>query len=191
MSIPSKVYFCEKCDYTSSNLSLWAEYNYYLINDTKVTLKKELHWCVDCNKFTPCESFEDLESVESKIAETIDMLNKYDKPLKLITSFIIPSVRWNKQFLMNSLLDHIERVKLIKLRKGSERCLCCGSQNLIPFEDNAKLIPKTWPESYSGNEPTGFVHPNCGGRIRARSSNSRFTLSISEVAYNQDGFRIE
>jgi len=75
-------------------------------------------------------------------------------------------------------------------RKGTERCLECGSQDIQEFRNQAKLTPELWPGSYKGDEATGFTHPGCGGNIRVKGSDIRFIMKIKDLPYSPDGTRL-
>jgi len=49
MSVPSKTYYCDKCDYQSEDLCLMGDF-YYRIGTLTIPLQRKLAWCNTCSR---------------------------------------------------------------------------------------------------------------------------------------------
>ena len=70
-------------------------------------------------------------------------------------------------------------------RRGSERCLRCGSTDHQPFNNAMQPDQEL---NYSGTQPTGFIHPGCGGTIQFKGDGMRFAMAFrSKKVYSTEG----
>ena len=63
-------------------------------------------------------------------------------------------------------------------RQGTERCLKCGHQSATPFEGviNTSL---TIDGVLERRNPTGVLHPGCGGELFAEGGGMRFSVRLA------------
>ncbi|EEB77579.1 hypothetical protein GPB2148_1312 [marine gamma proteobacterium HTCC2148] len=183
--MPSTNLVCDKCGFQGSAAVVWGDFR-YVDGDREIPVSRTLGWCADCSNFVPMEDF----------AVKDELLSEIDETLKPLT---VRAKRWASFSLFRRTrqdrLDEVERLAaliaylaLIGERKGSERCLQCGSVNVEQFNGNYSDL-----DPYSSNQTaihTGFFHPGCGGEFLASINPIRFHLRFEPKFYSADGYRL-
>ena len=175
---------CEKCDFHGSTTTVWGNFK-YIENKNELHLTRTLGWCFDCQCFVPIEDFSNIDEVIAKIETlTSELKSDYEKWLSFLFSIL---TRKNTIDRINEISELAKRLSFIRQRKGSEKCLACGSSNIKPFDGDYSLEFEVMEGLFQGSKRTGFNHPDCGGEIIASSSDMRLNMSFTPRHYNPDG----
>ena len=184
MSMPSINLDCEKCDFHGSTSTVWGDFK-YIENKNEFHLTRTLGWCFDCQRFVPIEDFSNIDEVIAEIGTlTAELKSDYEKWLSFLFSIF---TRKHTIGRVDEISDLAKRLSLIRQRKGSEKCLACGSSNIKPFDGDYSLEFEVMEGLVQGSKRTGFTHPDCGGEIIASSSGMRLNMRFSPRYYNFDG----
>ena len=183
MSFTYVIFDCDKCDFQGNSTITWGDFKY--VNEGKETnVNRDLGWCFECNKLVPIEDFSDSDRV-------IDLIELTTKELegKANNKFSISfSKRDGKVYLINEILEYSQRLKFIRERIGSEKCLMCGSMEIKPFDGDYSFEPKEYMKRpFNSTKNTGFIHPGCGGGIIAKYNPVRINLESLSRYYSIDG----
>ncbi len=184
MSVPSKILTCDRCGYTKPMLFDSVDYS-YLIGRKEVFMGTELGWCHDCDSFRTIEQFD---------ADMYwDRIIRLRKEIKRLKALLVP---WRKRKLISSLQAAIDKntqlLYILAKRKGAEKCLECGSTNVMPFDGDCTLKLDIGPYVYVGEKATGFIHPGCGGEFIVTPSPVRINTSgsRSRIYYDIEGNKL-
>ena len=173
---------CEKCGHQSDSSVVWGEF-VYLDGDEELLINRRLSWCYDCDNFVPAEDFEDINKLISESKSNLEViLNDLLKPFRLL-------FRKNSKEHLKSKVDkvgqNLKRFEIISNRRGTERCLHCGSMNIERNEIEYKL------NSEHGDkidlQYTLFFHPKCGGEYIATRSPMMINTNPPKRIYNMNG----
>jgi hypothetical protein len=186
MSIASINFDCNKCDYSSSNLSLYNNYKYVIGGSTVKYLSCKLGWCNNCKGIVAVEDFGDCNTDYEEIRDLADYLISGYNGNRVITSDDFKEDCLDK---LHKILELNEHIRFRNLRKDTEKCLSCGSEDILPFNADYKLEYNSWLRQYLGKKKTGFLHPNCGGEIIASGSGHCYALSRNPKYYNWNGIQ--
>lgn len=188
MSMPCTILYCDTCDYQRHNTALWGDYA-YLSEGVEVPLERVLAWCHKCKSFSAIEDFTNLNGCVSHLTKSIRSLEVPEGALAALANVLIPARRKaNAEAIRNAQTCSL-RVDLIRARKGSERCLECGSTEWAAFGDDATRAVNS--VGSSGEQRTGFIHPECGGEIIAKPYPWRLNCAFQPQRYEFDGTRTE
>jgi len=184
MSMPFINLDCDKCDFHGSSMTTWGDFR-YIANKSELNINRLLGWCFNCKKLAPVEDFSDIDEVIAEIGElTTDLKSDYEKWLSYL--FLILT-RKHTVYRINEISDLTKRLHLIRQRKGSEKCLTCGSENIKIFDGDYSLEYEVMEGVFQGTKHTGFIHPECGGEIIASSNAMRLNMKFTPQCYNFDG----
>ncbi|NOH79499.1 hypothetical protein F0231_07060 [Vibrio sp. RE86] len=182
MSVPSTILTCDRCGFSSSTSRGSGNYK-YLIEGKEVYVSKMLGWCQDCNNFQAIEHF-DADRPWNEIIECREEIER-------LKSRYLP---WKNRRYIRYQQDTIEQntqlLYVFAKRKGSEKCLTCGSQKIIPFDGDCSLKLDAEAYVYTGEKPTGFKHPGCGGEFVATPAEVRLSLRRATVYYDIAGNKL-
>ena len=186
MSFPFTNLECDKCGFRGSDGVVYGVFR-YVAGDSEIPIRRTLGWCSDCRKFAAIEDFNDKEEVVAEIAKIQNELRTNTQKRLSISLF---SNR-HKQRLnrLEQLPGLIKRLALIEKRKGREKCLSCGSDNVSRFDGGYSQI-----DPFASDQDaihTGYMHPGCGGEFLATASPMRFFIKYEAKFYSVDGDRIE
>lgn len=185
MSLPDITLRCDRCDLAGAVYGALHDLA-YVIDGHDVPMSIGLGCCNGCNSIGRImERFDDALSIEIEIHEAQ-------------AAYLNHAVRfWNRWFSkrrLHELATHVRalelRQNLIAERKGSERCILCGSHAVTRFSGKYDLPLDETGGFFEGRRPTGFIHPGCGGEIWAQGSDVRFFHRTSAYRFNADGQRI-
>ncbi len=193
MSMPCAIFCCDTCDFQRYNTVLWGNYA-YLIDGVKVSLNRQLAWCLECNSFAAVEDFSDLGERVSALtravkSHTASMQNR--SVFTLLAEAVFPYRRRESTRAIQELEQLAFRIDLIRARKGQERCLKCGSTDWIPFGEEAINGVRAVGARSDAPQKTGFKHPGCGGEILAKPNPWRSNMAFTPLRYGPDGGRID
>lgn len=182
MSVPSKILTCDKCGLRSPMSRSSGNFK-YLIGRNEVTVSSALGWCHDCNDFQAIEHF-DAERHWDEILEC-------RKEIARLESLLFP---WKKRRLIRYQQAQIEAstqmLYVFAKRKGTEKCLECGSTHVVPFDGDCSLKLDLGAYVYIGEKSTGFFHPGCGGEFVATPSKVRLNTRFNPTFYDIEGNRL-
>lgn len=187
MSVPHANITCNKCDFASNTLVANGLY-YYIDGTEKYDLRSQIGWCQECKTLVPMEDFSDAEECREEIIRSYSLIeSSIHKPLRLLIS---GNRRGISKISLDKILESSKRLYVISARKGTERCLTCGSYNVKPFDGDCELELDRRNFVYTGVKRTGFVHPECGGELIATGSPARFSYRYEEKLYALDGTKL-
>ncbi len=189
MSMPTYDLICSRCDYQSSSMVTWGRF-VYEDGNSAFPCKHQLGWCENCAGFVPMEAFDASDQEFQEIESSHDWLRRYsDSAWQHFLNWLIPSRRKWLTRQHDRLEGAIKVMKLSMKRKGTERCLDCGSRNVVPFRGN---IGVTLADNFvfAGSSNTGFIHPHCGGEFIAKGSGTRYLVRFTTRRYDTEGERI-
>jgi hypothetical protein len=133
---------------------------------------------------------EDFSIKDELLAEIAVALKPITVRMKRWASFaLFKRTRQDRLNELERLSGLIANLALIGERKGSERCLRCGSVNVERFDGSYSK-----PNSYASRgttDNTGFYHPGCGGEFLASINPIRFNLIFEPRFYSLNGDRLD
>jgi len=176
---------CDKCGATGSTSATWGEYA-YIDGGEEYSVNRILGWCPDCANCVPLEEFGDEERLITGLMEAVQDTGGYLR--KRIVLFLSKSSVQRRNYTLNKLEEMTWRLSLIRERKGTEKCLRCGSSNAQEFSGGIP-VHKSWSHD-PDIAATGFKHPGCGGEFIAIPNPVRLSLVITPNYYTVDGDRI-
>lgn len=171
---------CDKCNFRSSSNRLWGRYVYELPDGEWLTIPRSAGWCYDCQNIQPVEtlSIEELKIKDhgnnnlqkersikeyGTIKSILSLFGFYRSPMKKELKDVVPDV-------------DILRRKFSSLRQDPAKCLICGQVNVTVI----KLISER-------EGPLALSHPNCGGKLYVRESNTSFHCKFASRVYDIQG----
>ena len=177
---------CDKCGHQSDSSVVWGQF-VYLDGDKELSINRRLSWCHDCENFVPVEDFEDINKLISESKSSLEVIsNELLKPFRLLfrkTS----KVHWKNH--IDKFEQNIKRFEIISNRRGTEKCLHCGSMDIERSEIEYKL------HSDEGDNIdflyTLFFHPKCGGEYIATRSSIMINTNPPKRIYNLNGKLLE
>lgn len=186
MSMPSTDLTCSKCGLRGSNAVVWGDFR-YIEGDREIPLSRTLGWCADCCKFVPMEDFAIKDRLLAEIEEILRPIK--ERVNQRVSFSLLSGTRQHRLNEIDRLSTLVEQLVLIGDRKGSERCLKCGSVSVERFDgDYTGLDPY---ESGEKTVNTGYYHPGCGGEFLASISPIRFNIIFEPRFYSKDGHRLD
>ena len=173
MSVPIVTFECTGCDLRGGNSAAFGRYQYRDATGV-VPLSQALGICDDCRGFRAIESFGDAGKVRGEIL--------------LGWIFVVLSrLRILKDEAPEDTAEELAglygRLRLIRKRKGDERCLTCGGRNVVPFTGKYKHSVR----GCDHESKTGFIHPKCGGEILYKADGSRMAFAFEVRTYSLEG----
>ncbi len=185
MSMPTIHLNCDKCGYSVSTTVICGSYS-YLVNEIKIPLKRKLGWCNCCNSFSAIEYFND--DLFEEIINCRDHLEELQS--RWILNCLSSSRRKEINSYQKKLIEVSLRLHIISERKGDEKCLSCGSNDILLFDGDYSLEYDIIDGLYKGTKKTGFIHPNCGGEFIAIPSSYRIIMGFTPKYYDKYGILI-
>lgn len=180
MSVPVRVFECNKCEQAWSLTRLLGRFM-YLHKNKEIPLECECGWCYSCKSMQPIEDFSDLPELPVKLEELHNRLNALPGLVPFEFFFdIFPNVRRDRQnerdrersSIALKISNYSYRLEFLKERQGAESCLTCGSKGVLIFPDR---------------DPKDFKHPNCGGELVLKKRNYRVMMILKNKLYDIDG----
>jgi len=178
MSMPTTDFKCDACNFQSSSTVIWGSSHYLDESNAEVNLEKILGWCCECQSIAPIECFDDELLIITKIIEHSQHLQP---SFAHIIKWVFSGEYRNHLGSINRLN---KRLSIIKLRKGKECCLNCGSQNVDTiFQGNKQA------SSINSSET---LHPGCKshGKLNAQPG-LNINMSLSPRFYDLNGEEID
>ena len=159
---------------------------YYVDQGSELKVDREIGRCCGCNSLTAIESFTNsTKLIQKHDKQTQDLKAEYRSIWRyLIQSFF----RKQKIDNANSLAGIAKKLYLNNIRKGTEKCLSCGSMKIIPFGCDYSLEYDVI--LHTGTKDTGFKHPDCGGQIIEEPNPIRFNVQHEYKFSSLNGVRI-
>ena len=181
MSMPCIDLECERCDFKDNDMVTWGRYK-YLDGENEYWANRCLGWCSDCKKLAPIEDFSDADEVVKKLEETPNELKGFYGKGRL---FRLLNIFRSRIHHIEQLPELAKRLNIISSRKGTEKCLDCGSAGVKKFDGDYQLDYEGL--LYQGEKRTGFIHPDCGGEMIAQPHPTRYNMAFTTRYYNLDG----
>jgi hypothetical protein len=182
MSMPSIIFKCSECAHTGSTTVIWGDFSY--IDGTQdFPLERCIGWCHGCDAFAPIEDFSDEEQLICRLADLTEEVTSIRK--KPVLFFLTGSAKHRRDRLLEELSVISHRLRLIRDREGAEKCLYCGSSSVKAFDGRCGTY-----DEIPNEQPTGFMHPGCGGEFIASRNPMRLSLVFSPNYYSVEGERI-
>lgn len=181
MSMPMYTIKCSGCDYATSNRITWGHFEYES-GEKRLSVKRDIAWCNQCHELAAVESFTVGSFDEEWIWVELDSLQQEVMP----SFWRYIRARFNGQYRKTSgcleqVRSRIDELLLAIRRKGTERCLTCGSQDLKVFH----VADAGMSDSLS---PPEFIHPGCGGQICTSDSSMRISMAFRHIrVYSLNG----
>ena len=178
MSMPSVLLKCEKCEFSGCTAVNWGEHT-YIEDDKEIAVSNILGWCANCSRFVPVEDFDDEEEVIADLEQAIKIVSASIQ--KRLVVCISKRARNYRDGMLDSLHALTRKLSLIRERKGTEKCLCCGSMSITRVDgvSRSKGRQEKWR--------TGFVHPDCGGEFLAKPNPIWLHPVLTPNYYTTDG----
>jgi hypothetical protein len=185
MSMPSMTLKCNRCGNSGGTSATFGSFT-YIDGEEEFAVGRCLGWCDDCDSTVAMEEFEDSEALLTKLGELPRELRQItQKPWSLLLK---RGARIRRDTLLSDLADVTFRLKLIRDRKGTEKCLQCGGEQVREFDGQYQ-----WVGDYAASQAdqaTGFIHPGCGGEFIASGCAIRFHYSFDDRYFSVDGREI-
>ncbi len=182
MSQPFDEVYCDRCEYRRGSFVLWGRLSYMLPSGKQLHLNRRLGWCHTCKEIVAMEDI----ATEALLQVSID-----DCTVRLEAISRLKNGRLFKRLLSydrteiidleENLSDLCERLALLRQRSSLERCLSCGSTEVVPIS-----LPAV------DREPVqlDFSHPGCGGNFWAAHNPTWLNMRFEEKYYNVEGEHI-
>ena len=184
--MPSTDLICNQCGFQGSAAVVRGDFR-YIEGEREIPLQRTLGWCADCSDFVPMEDFAIKDELLAEIERILHPINV--RANRWASFSLFKRTRKGRLNELERLSGLIARLSLIGDRKGSERCLKCGSVDVERFNgDYSGLVP------YGSNETTihtGFCHPGCGGEFLASVNPIRLNLVFEPRFYSMVGDRLD
>jgi hypothetical protein len=87
--------------------------------------------------------------------------------------------------MLNNLHELARKLSLIRERKGTEKCLCCGAMSITRVDGVYSQVSRS--KGRQEKWRTGFVHPNCGGEFLAKPNPIWLHPVFTPNYYTTDG----
>ena len=190
MSVRSITYSCDSCDQRVNSSLLWGDYH-YACDGHRVHLKRMFGWCESCRSVTAIEDFSDEAQLRAEISEAESELEKLDSFGKRLLRSFIGVGRSDLRYQETRRLELNLRLDIVLRRANDERCLSCGSHDVGRLQLETRLVYDPMKGVNQGEEPTGCIHPSCGGEFIAQADFLRIHIWIPTRLYSPDGDLIE
>lgn len=195
MSIPGYSIKCEKCDYVADDGIRPTSY-FYRNEQGEFPLKHYYGWCFGCGKHRHIEDISKaaLHEAIDQVVGSRQTLEKYNCGVvsKLLKA-ALPSRRRLVEREQEVLDGNLQYIYLAALRKGKERCLTCGSNDVKPYRTNIITRGLKLEDDFvfSGRDITDYCHPGCGGLFHHVGTETRFLWKTQAIFYTPEGEFIE
>ena len=125
MSMPTYQLHCERCDYSAGSGLTWGHFEYET-DSGRLPVDRSLGWCNHCHGFQPIECFDSVDEewlwADFELLEDAVKAGFWGRLGRLLGFF-----KHRDQQRLDKLQQTFESLLLAIRRKGSERCLRCGS----------------------------------------------------------------
>jgi hypothetical protein len=185
VSVPTTTLECESCGYTGSTGVVFGAFM-YLVDDREYVINRTLGWCSDCDGFVPIEQFSDETVALARLESSIGEMSRYFS--RTIMLCLTRRARSRRDSLLDDLSETAFRLRLGRDRRGTEKCLRCGRQQVVPV--NCSLFPEDYYEESDTQTTIGFTHPDCGGQILASICPIRFNRVFEPEYFSINGYRL-
>ena len=188
MGMPTSTIKCNRCDYGVSSMLLWGEYVYADQQD-EFSCNRTYGGCKDCAEITAIEDFSDISAPLKLIQRRSAWLR--DESASLWHHLLCLFSKAKRKYSQNHLNDINKAVKTIALankRRGTERCLCCGSSEVQTLNVIDEILQT---KNTLGINNGNFAHPDCGGEFFIENNNIWFSVIGKKQIYSPDGTLIE
>ena len=189
MSFPTMGIVCDRCDYRMSFTEL-AGRRVYADADGEVEMGVWFGWCRECGELRPVESFGDAGRLVKEVEEALAELMASSPGLGRIR-WHGPGRRRRDAAAAETVRAAVRRLALAVERRGTERCLHCGSRDITPFDGKVDLEYDTGLGTFVGRCPSGVHHPGCGGEFIVVPETARCSLVPKKWIYSRDGLLME
>jgi hypothetical protein len=168
----------------------------YASHSRQIPLKRVLGWCGDCAGVVAVEVLPtqaEIDHARNIIASMSVVLNEVRSQAPGRWHWVTKLLRlppempegafelWLKlKDARHDLKEDVQRLSALRHRRSSARCLECGSQDC-----------RRLPRLSLAAEPTGFVHPGCGGEILSEPSGFRISIRLQHRIYDLEGCLLE
>ncbi|UUO22881.1 hypothetical protein FGD67_06520 [Colwellia sp. M166] len=188
MSMPTYKVCCDKCDYEAWSLKLWGAKEYIDSEGQRIPVDVTLNWCNECQSLEPVESFDHTEEYVKKLKEALN--NIKDNTNSVPKLFYIRLMSWFRgadQCFLNEALEYTRKIELDFKRKGTEKCLTCGADDVHIYSGNKGIDWQLKFENDNDNTITNIQHPNCGGEFYISTDVIRVAMSSDMRTFTING----
>jgi len=169
-------------------MKTWGIFEY---QDTegRYPCNRQLGWCADCNDLVPMEDFSNPDSYAEHIEDRLHWLKS--ETYSAWQAFLNALSRRRRTRHQEWLVEAEAALRGLRngqLRRGTERCLKCGSQAVSSFDGCVDVRLSDDGMVFEGRNPTGYLHPGCGGEFVAEGSEMRFSMRFFTRVYSPEGY---
>ena len=188
MGMPTSSITCKKCGFGVSSMLLWGEY-VYVDQHNEFNCNRTYGWCKYCAGITAVEDFTNISAQIKQIQMRSAWLRNENASFwhHLLCLFSSAKRKYSQSHLDN-VNNAVKTITLANKRRGTERCLSCGSneiQTLNVIDGTVQTLNTL--SINNGN----FAHPNCGGEFFIENNNIWFSVRGKKKIYAPDGKFVE
>jgi hypothetical protein len=129
----------------------------------------------------------ELEAIESRCEW---LASELSSGWQALLNFLSKGRRARQSELLHEIQMNTATLRNAFRRKGTERCLECGSSDVKAFDGDVNITLSD-DSVFEGSNKTGFIHPGCGGELVARGSGARFNIARETRIYTPHGDFVE
>lgn len=172
MSMPLTIFYCTKCDFDHS-FSYGGTLRYYKLPDgDKIYAPQAAGWCTKCNTIEVVvlgQSSFILNTQVNNLRKRLAKINKGISDFQYIPKFVEEEI--------NDITRNLdEKQKLLSVLNGKtsvHKCTKCGSIEVNPYHFSPEGV--SWPDA------TSYAHIGCGGQIKKKYLDIRFSFVSKDI----------
>jgi len=192
MSMPTYKVCCDKCDFQAWSYKLWGAKEYVDSKGEEIPLDTTFSWCNKCQSIEPIESFDNTATYVSKLHQSLAAIKAdTNSIIKLFFIRLMSSVRVTDKYFLNESQVYARKIEQDIKRKGTEKCLTCGSNNVELYAGDKSIGWHLFPEVDGENAFINIQHPNCGGEFYIPSKLNRIGMALERRMFSLDGLEIK
>ena len=192
MSMPSYKVCCDKCDYQAWSHKLWGAKEYIDSNGKGIPVDATLGWCHKCQSIEPIESFDNTATYVSKLHDSLEAIKADTNSLfKLFFIRLMSRFRVTDKYFVNEAQEYARKIEQDIKRKGTEKCLTCGSNDVELYVGDKSIGWHSISEVDDENAFLNIQHPNCGGEFYIPPDIIRIAMALEQIKFSLDGNEIK
>jgi len=192
MSMPTYKVCCNKCDYQAWSHKLWGAKEYVDSSGKGIPVDATFSWCNKCQSIEPIESFDNTSTYVSKLHESLDAIKAdTNSIIKLFFIRLMSRVRVTDKYFLNEAQEYARKIEQDIKRKGTEKCLSCGSNDVELYVGDKSIGWHSVSETDGESALLNIQHPNCGGEFFIPSEFNRIAMALEKRKFSLDGFEIK
>tara|TARA_R110001592_G_scaffold254784_2_gene518241 strand:+ start:1768 stop:2355 length:588 start_codon:yes stop_codon:yes gene_type:complete len=192
MSMPTFKVCCDKCDYEAWSLKLWGAKKYINSEGLSIPIDVTLSWCNNCRALEPVESFDNTSEYVTKLQAALNNIKaNTNSVLKLLFIRLMSRLRITDKYFLDEAQEYARKIELDLKRKGTEKCLTCGSGDVDLYSGEQSIDWHLISESESDNTLVNIKHPYCGGEFYVPPDFIRIAMSAETQTFTVNGKKME